>query len=287
MDTKQHVIEELRTIASQIPDLEGLTVVGSHGDPAKPLEKVNDFDCIFILKKLDGRSYTAVKEVMDALATRLASPSLKVWTEYRIGPVKAHYDTAEEMGIMLHVILFDIESLANYQKVSPFIALDWLKFNAIYGKNLADIYHFGFPTKEDLLHAPRASFDYYDKMLNEKVYILLDVQVDGDNLKLNPTTFPYPKEQWGELYADILKKVILNSVIVFKKMNTVWSDDALIDAFSEIFPAFATEKESIKEIIKLKKRSRAGEDLSGSIEVYEQKTRALLAKIKNEIEKSH
>lgn len=286
MDFKTQLIAKIEEAATAIPDLESLTIVGSHGDPQKALENVNDFDTLFLLKKLDAGSYLQIRKAMDSLAATLTNPEVKVWAEYRIGPVKATYDTGEDMGVMLHILVFDLESFAEYQKISPFIALDWLKFRALSGKDLSDIYTFDFPTKENLLHSSRASFEYYEKMLDDKVYILLDVGVEEDALKMIRNEYPYPKAQWGELYADILKKVILNTDIVYSKVNRSWSDDELLQKFVEIFPEFTSDLGQIKEIMGLKKRVRSGEDLSAVVEEYEKSLRALLFRIKEAIEKN-
>lgn len=283
MDFKKQLVQRIKETAATIPNLESLTIVGSHNDPNKELEKTNDFDVLVIVKKLDAKSFSVLKNTMNKLASETTTPTIKVWAEYRIGPVKATYDTSEEKGVMLHMLLFDPETFADYNKAAPFITLDWLKFEALYGQNLSESYKFTLPSRDQLLHAPRHSFDFYEKMLNDKVYILLDIEEVGDELKYNSHTYPYPKEQWGELYSDILKKIILNTVIVYSQINKSWSDDELLDRFGEIFPSLQTKKETIKEIIKLKKRIRAGENVSDQIEKYEIDLRDLIAKIKAQI----
>lgn len=283
--TKEQLIQEIKDSGANLDGLESLTIVGSHGDMGKKFEKTNDIDVLFLLEKLDGNKFSEIKSLLDGVSLKFSNADVKVWPEYRIGPVKATYNSKEDMGVMLHALVFDIKSFGDYNKIAPFVTLDWLKSKALIGKNLEETYDFSFPATEDLLHAPRHSFDYYEKMISEKIYILLDIEVEGGEMKYISHTYEYPKEQWGELYADIVKKLLLNSLIVRLKENRSWEEKEIVDKFFELFPSITSEKDIAIEIIGLKKKIRNGELKDFNPVSYEPKVLELIKKIRQEVSK--
>ena len=262
--------------------MKSATLVGSHGDLNKPFEKTNDFDILLIFEKFGPNELKQVQLKLNELVDKLSNPDCKVWTEYRIGPVKATYDTSEPMGIMLHLLLFGIESFRAYQEAGPFATFDWSKYTPLFGESLENLFIFSFPSKEQLLHAKRHSIDFYEKMLSEKSYILVDISDENGSLVSKTKLYPFSENQLPELFSDIIKKILINIIIVFDHQNKIWDDNELIKRAIKLLPNLKEREKDLQNILSLKKRIRSGETISDNAPL-ELITRKLIESLKEGI----
>lgn len=284
INIKSELLEKLNISVSHLSGLLSFTLIGSHANLEKQLERDNDFDLVFIFEKFDANKFQEVVNLFDKFSHDNSNPELRIWTEYRIGPVKARHDGQEKYGIMLHLLLFDLKSFTEYQTVGPFGTFSWSKFKPLMGDSLSNLFKFDFPNKEQLLSAPRHSVDFYEKMLNEKIYILKDVKAENNSINYITHTYSYPREQWPELFSDVIQKVILDAIIVYRQINVELNNKKLLEIFFETFPDLKNKENQVSEIISLKKRLREGENFSESIENYDKKTKELLLQIRKAIE---
>lgn len=269
MANKQEIIEAIKSEIAATQDIISLTLVGSHSDLTKTLERTNDFDFLVIFDQLTAERLTIFENNINEIAEKLDSPEQAIWTEFRVGPIKPLCPRLAEFCTMLHMLVFDKQSFADYIKVAPFITLDWLRFPALTGKNLAELFSVAWPTFEELVNAPRHSLAYYRKVIKEKVYVYVSLENKDGRLTPVPSSFPMNDEQFAEVCSNTLNKIMLNALIVAKKTNEAYPADRIVAEFLKYFPDFESERQELEKINGLKKKIRQGEKTGYDTETLE------------------
>lgn len=280
---KQDIIQAVKESASSIEGLESLTLVGSHGYPDKELEQTNDFDFLFVFDDLNPQSLQSLKEELTQVAESLDQPDHAVWAEFRIGPIKPECPREADMCSMLHALLFDKQSFRSYVERSPFVSSDWSKFDPLWGRSLTDIFDFDWPTKDDLLHAKRASTQYYREMLDDRKYMYVDLIEEGGELKPKRSEVEMQEVLLPEIISNVLHKVMLNAVMVYEEESKRWDKEELLEIFLEHFSGFRQQQDELKKLLATKKKARAGKELAYNTQELEEKVRSFLDKLEKQL----
>ncbi len=276
---KEKIIEAVKNGLLNYLGLVNITLVGSHADSKKELEKTNDFDFIFIFEKLRPNNFKDFQNRLTHIAASLDQPSHVVWAEFRVGPIKPACPRPADFCSMIHALVFSRQIFQEYIVMAPFITLDWSQFPPLIGKSLREIFDFPWPTVENLIAAPRHSINFYRQSLKDKVSIAVKLVEHDGQLVTVVDKVPMNEQQILESCSNILNKVMLNTIIVYEKITKQWDKDQLLAEFLKLFPEFKNQKAELVMINDLKKKLRKGEPSLYSLAELEEKLEAFLVKL--------
>ena len=85
---KQQIVDVVKNFAAKLPNLQSLTLVGSHSDLLKEEELINDYDFVFVVGKLDSETFRQITTGLTAVIEPLSTNQHEVYVEFRFGPIK-------------------------------------------------------------------------------------------------------------------------------------------------------------------------------------------------------
>ena len=128
---KKEILQVLKKDVNNI----SITFVGSVNK--KKIKYISDIDVVVICKKLTKKYYQDQIESIKKLDEDLYKPTFKqIYINDTFGPLK--YNT--NGNLVIHLMIYDLESHKNHVIESPFTCLDWNLYNSSYGPNLRDIF---------------------------------------------------------------------------------------------------------------------------------------------------
>lgn len=154
------VINEMRGLRF----IKSLTLVGSHADLGRPLEAVNDLDFIIVVDRLTWSKYRKVADAFRKVKARHETDDIGIHHEERIGPIKM--PVTRPVNIILHQVLFDLESYSNRTEHLPLSSYDWQLFSPLLGCQLKEIAEAKGITAHDVLKT-RGGIEDYIRQIRE------------------------------------------------------------------------------------------------------------------------
>ena len=111
------------------------TITGSYSD-SNNLEQVNDIDVVVISQKLDRKIFYKCKNKLKLIKEKIIlKKNKKLLINTTFGPLK--FDT--EKNLVIHLMIYDINTHKQHTINSPFTCLDWERSNFFLGKSLKEI----------------------------------------------------------------------------------------------------------------------------------------------------
>ena len=180
---KESILNYLYTIDGVI----SVTLVGSFMKNAK-YNNFSDIDIVIIAKKLNLKILNDAKKIKTKINLKdINLLDHKVKTNFTFGPLKFFSNKT----IVLHIMMYDIDSHIDHVIQSPFTCYDWERSKIFKGKSISEICSVRKIQLSDFVKSRRGINDYYkdlknsrlsyreysfkqNKILLNKKYILLD-----------------------------------------------------------------------------------------------------------------
>ncbi|MEK6827156.1 MAG: hypothetical protein AABX99_01580 [Nanoarchaeota archaeon] len=232
MKIKKGIVNEIKLKLSQIPEVVSLTLVGSHSELDKPIEKITDLDFIIIVNKLDISVYEKINQSLKSVAKKFNSKDMNTYVEERIGPVKL--EKRKKFNLIIHQIIFDIGGYVDYCKKSPLSAYDWQNFKPVFGKDLKKINHIKKITYEDLIDK-RLGINYYLRVIRENTIFCLKYKIIKKNLILTKFPVKISEGEKLQLIYSALFFVMSNILKISTQKNFRYNEKKLTHAFFDKF----------------------------------------------------
>ncbi len=220
---KKEILQALKKDKNNI----SITFVGSVNK--KKINDISDIDVVVICKKLTKKYYFNQIESVKKLDEKLYKPKFKqLYINDTFGPLK--YNT--NGNLVIHLMIYDLESHKKHVVESPFTCLDWNLYNSSHGPNLRDIFPvfnlqlLDFKTARRNINDYR--FEFKERKLSYRKYQFLSnsdyVQVKKykkiTEIEILEFMFHILKFSIINLYKFVRNKnVIIKSTDVFKNIN--------------------------------------------------------------------
>lgn len=156
--------KEIVRLLSKDNNTESITFVGSLNH--KKLNEVSDIDIVVICNKLSESYFKKQINLLSKLNKKLyISQFEKLYINTTFGPLKFN----DGKTLVLHLMIYDIESHKNHVVDSPFTTLDWALYESSYGKSLKHIYPVFNIQLDDFRLARRSINDYKKEFESSKL----------------------------------------------------------------------------------------------------------------------
>lgn len=258
--TKNKIKEYLRTYAEQTGEFASISIVGSHAEDGKSMEKINDVDIVFILHELTPKQHKALLDKIEDFCRIESADRFGVILETRFGPFKTASD--KEITFQLHCLVFDILGFKDYTAKSPLVVFDWQRFEPLYGQRIEDISQMVKLTSQDIITA-RGGIDYALEQIRDGINIAVRVQFDATGkVERVIDKFPQTIEQKAETCYKSVHNILLNMWKLQNNINKKPDDNELFIFAVKIFGKdIKTQIEDLKHIYK---DARAGVEIEES-----------------------
>ncbi|MBI3631945.1 MAG: hypothetical protein HY225_00645 [Candidatus Vogelbacteria bacterium] len=225
--TKGKIKDCLSSYANNTGGFTSISIVGSHAEDEKLMEKVNDVDIVFIFSELNPERYRALTDFIEKFCVSETVPGFGVIMETRFGPFKTASD--QEITFQLHCLIFDVKGFEDYTKKSPLVVFDWQRFSPLYGKRIEKISLMPGITSKAIITA-RGGIDYSLEQIREGVNIAIRVQfTPKGKLERVIEKFLQTIEQKAETCYKSPYNILLNMWKLNRGVNQKPDDEELFD----------------------------------------------------------
>ncbi len=242
--TQKSVVTRLAAIKSVL----SITFVGSFVN-SDSIDAISDIDVIVIVDKLTQSLFSKIEQQATAITGRdCGLPDYQVKLNTSFGPLK--FNTPKT--IVIHLMVYDVEGHAKHVIASPFTCYDWELNNAVYGKNLSEIYSANPLQLNDLIGTRRSLHSYLDDLKNDVIsYRYYDFE-DGIVAE-KKGTYPMDERHKKEYGYHVMKYLMLNLLKILKQKNVKLSDVDLANEFKILDSSFKKHAEFFIELSAWKK----------------------------------
>ena len=204
---------------TSIENVLSVTFVGSFVD-RDDLYGISDIDtvvvCDYLTKDVFNRCIEAVGSI-DLSQNGLDNYLLKINSTF--GPLK--FD--EPNLVVIHLMVYDVQSHQNHVILSPFTCLDWERSESFVGEKLGQIFPVGRLQPRDFFEARRGIENYMKDILEGSIsYRKYNFK---KNLVLEEKlSQPLNERHRGEYAFHIVRNLVLNAMKLIKKKNSLFSE---------------------------------------------------------------
>ncbi len=258
MNIKQKIIKSVKLELSKIPQIKSLTLVGSHANLNKKLERITDLDFIIIASKLDSRVFSNINKTLKLIALKYKRKRVSIAVEERIGPIKLK--VRNKFNIIIHQIIFDISSYKNYCENSPLTAYDWQRFKPLFGMQLKEFNEIKKIDNEDLIEK-RLGIDHYINMISNKNVDCLVYKVTNRNLIVEIEKVRISIKDLIQLMYHALFNTMNNRLKILEGRNSHHEFNKLSYVFFKKFP-YIKYKVFFNNLYKLRNKIRRNQKIT-------------------------
>ena len=209
--------------------IENVTIVGSLEE--KKISDVADIDIVIVAKQLTKDLYQQIINHAHKIDLKSIGIDLKPKLNPTFGPLK--FD--EEDSIVLHLMIYDVESHKQHVINSPFTCFDWERSNKYVGKKLEEI----FPVIQLLVRDFKVSRRGYDDYLNDlenSTITYREYDFEGSTPILITKKFKINPQHITEFCFHIIFNTINNFIKLIEKNNIKYFGNNFLQKWSYIFP---------------------------------------------------
>lgn len=199
-----------------INDVCSVSIVGSFSNN-EDINNVGDIDIVVIFNKLDRNKFNSCIKKTSKVKNLLSKYTDRIFKiNSTFGPIK--FD--KERFIVIHLMIYDVDSHIDHVTKSPFTCYDWELSNIYVGKKLSDIYPVRTLQLNDFINSRRSIDNYLDNLnksvINYKKYIL-----NKNNKKIKTRNFYFKIDNINRLkyYNHIIFFLIINFLKFINKKN--------------------------------------------------------------------
>ncbi len=249
----EKIIKDLQDIIiSELKDNENLisfTVVGSFADFNKKLEKFNDFDLVFVLKKTSAEALKELENLAKAIQRKFSTESIGITYTFKIGPIKIASN--KPITIMLHFLVYSKKGYTIYESNCTRSSFQHCK--PLLGKSLKNIDNIEKITSEDLFN-DIDGIPAMRKWIKTRVGGYIEPTAAGAKftpVKLNA------KQYLEILFYSVLR---LASNMVRLKENYLAVNTKMCRKFKNLYPIKLSDLP--ESVLNLKQKLRKGKEFS-------------------------
>ena len=243
---KKTIFKNLKSIANVL----SVTFVGSFAE-CKDLSGISDIDTVVICDHLTegvfNRCMAAVGSI-NLSALGLHEYILKINSSF--GPLK--FD--EQNLVVIHLMVYDLQSHRQHVILSPFTCLDWERSENVVGIRLQQIFPVGILQPRDFLEARRGIENYLSDIKNRCV-TYRDYAFSESNVSEVKQYHPMDKRHQGEYAFHIVKFLLLNFLKLIHRKNCLFTEKEIEATIKEyLVSGRQNHFEKFRMIAKLKQR---------------------------------
>lgn len=210
-------------------NVESVTIVGSLED--KTISEVSDIDIVVVVKKLSKGLFEKIINHAERIDFNQVGIDLKPKINSTFGPLK--FD--DEESLVLHLMIYDIESHKQHVIASPFTCFDWERSDNYRGKMLKDIYPVIQLMPKDFVNA-RRGFEDYIQDLEKLVITYREYNFQHKDPALEIKKYPINPIHVTEFCYHIIYNTISNFIKLVLMENVKYFDNEFLIKWSEILP---------------------------------------------------
>ena len=229
--------------------IENVTIVGSLEE--KKISDVADIDIVIVANQLTKDLYQQIINHAHKIDLKSIGIDLKPKLNPTFGPLK--FD--EEDSIVLHLMIYDVESHKQHVINSPFTCFDWERSNKYVGKKLEEI----FPVIQLLVRDFKVSRRGYDDYLNDlenSTITYREYDFEGSTPILITKKFKINPQHITEFCFHIIFNTINNFIKLIEKNNIKYFGNNFLQKWSYIFPDNYKTYNKLYKTLENKKRNK-------------------------------
>ncbi len=221
---RQQTIDQLKSRLQNIASIQSISIVGSFWQK-QSLAEISDIDVIVIVDTLTATIFQQIEtQAKQISASDLGVPNYACKLNMTFGPLKMN----DHETIVFHLMVYDVAGHKKHVEESPFTCYDWEKQDAIYGKNLRDIYSASPLQLNDLLHSRRSIQSYLADFEAAKITYRF-YAIENEKLVEQTATHAMDARHQMEYAYHTMRFMLLNLLKILKQTNLTWNDAALIE----------------------------------------------------------
>jgi len=243
---KKTIFKNLTSIANVL----SVTFVGSFAD-CKDLSGISDIDTVVICDHLTEDVFNSCMAAADNINLSelgLKDYILKINSSF--GPLK--FD--EQNLVVIHLMVYDLQSHRQHVILSPFTCLDWERSENVVGIELQQIFPVGRLQPRDFMEARRGIENYLSDIKNGCV-TYRDYVFYESNVSEVKQSHPLDRRHQGEYAFHIVKFLLLNFLKLIHRKNCIFSEKEFEATIKELFEIGRQDNfEKFRVIAELKQR---------------------------------
>lgn len=226
--------KEIVKILSKEENNLSITFVGSSNH--KNIEKISDIDIIIICKKLTKKYYEKQINKLKNLDEKFYIEKFEnLYINDSFGPLKFN----KNRNLVLHVMIYDMDSHKKHVIESPFTCLDWSLYESSYGPNLKDLFPIFNLQIDDFKNSRRSFNDYKFEFKNRKLSYRKYHFISEDKYKEIKKYKSINNIEFIEFMNHIIKFSIINLCKLLSNENKFFSNSEIYTFLPE-FKKFET-----------------------------------------------
>ena len=223
-------------IVNKLSPIEGLisiTFVGSF-ETSNDIALISDIDIIVIDDELTEIKFSKIENAASSInGIDIGLEDYKTKLNMTFGPLKFNDDKI----VVFHIMVYDILGHRKHVLESPFTCLDWEFFQAIFGKNLSDIYPATGVQLNDLVGSRRGLDSYLDD-LKKQVITYREYDFSTTPYSEKKQTFQIDDRHQKEYAYHVLKFLQLNLIKILFQVNNRYTISELTEIYGSLDPSF-------------------------------------------------
>ncbi len=190
-----------------------LSFVGSFTGKKK-LSEINDIDLIIIVKNLNSKNLSKIKnQIKKIKISNYFKDKKKIYINDTFGPLKFK----NKNNLVIHLMVYDIDGHKKHVIESPFTVFDWERSNKYKYKKMSEVLTVGNLQLRDFIKSRRGVNDYISD-INKKSISYRYYSFNKEKYFLVKKKYKIKDKDKLEFYYHIVKNLI-NNFLKFKKQK--------------------------------------------------------------------
>ncbi len=235
--------------------VESVTIVGSLEE--KHISEVSDIDIVIITDKLTKNLYHKIVDHARLINLQNIGIDLAPKVNPTFGPLK--FD--DEKSLVLHIMIYDIESHKQHVLTSPFTCFDWERSNNYIGKKLEEIFPVIQLMPNDFKSARRGFDDYINDLENLSI-TYREYEFNNDSPNLMTKKYIINPLHITEFCFHIIYNTMSNYIKLIGKHNIKYFNQEFLLRWSEIAGDNFKKYSSLYKSLEYKKKNKIESNFS-------------------------
>lgn len=196
------------------------------------LASISDIDTIVIVDELNASRFAEIQhDCTQALEPLLARRRLKLHINPTLGPLKFNDDSTA----VLHLMLYTVESHRQHVIKSPFTCFDWQRSNVFCKRTMASVYPVFGLQPHHFVSSRRGIVDYLNDFDRSVISYRELVCTDTGYEEVRRDAPMSVRDRYEYAY-HVMRFLMQNLLKLIHRHNMPLDGDALVEAFSVVFP---------------------------------------------------
>jgi len=227
---RSDIISDIGNCVDKIDFVKSANVVGTFSEE-KGLRGISDIDLVLIVDKLTKDKYNSLLESFEALRKNLQSKyGYPAFINPYFGPLKFN-----EGCLVIHLMVYDIDSHLDHCIKSPFTCLDWQRTRIYFKKHLKEISKVHVLQPNHFFSSRRSVSDYINDLDNKSISFREYSFNKNSPVEIKKSK-PMDQKHRIEFSYHIMKFLMLNFLKLYYKKNVSYEFKGLLREYFNIFP---------------------------------------------------